>query len=79
MLVVLGLEMRPPFTIDDVAVAFTALAEGFALRIEMDPGRVPLALGRPDVPEAPGGWSLFACSIEALTASFTRPAAAPPS
>ena len=64
------LEIRPPFTIDDLAVAFSALAEGFALRRGTDRERTDRRLVI-DEQE----WGLFGATLDAVVAHFVRPRA----
>ena len=64
------LQIRPPFTIDDLAVAFSALAEGFALRRGTDRERTDRRLVI-DEQE----WGLFGATLDAVVAHFVRPRA----
>lgn len=63
-----GLEPRPPFTFDSLAVALMAMVEGMHLRRSIDPGAV--------TGEIEPGWDLFAAAALAFLLSATRPAAA---
>ena len=75
-----GRRLAPPFTIDPVAVALTALAEGLSLRWAVDPQAVPDDVGTP--PAAPGPqdsrgsqdrWSLYAALAHVLLIGMTEP------
>ncbi len=68
-----GLEMTPPFTVDDLTVSMAAVTEGFLLRYSVDPDRVRTDLRREDRPDAPDGWSLYGCALERTITAMTRP------
>jgi AcrR family transcriptional regulator len=63
-----GLEMRPPFTVETLATALTALAEGLALRRAVDPDGV-----KPPDPLDNEGWDLFGALGYALLGVVARP------
>lgn len=68
-----GRRFRPPFTLDALAVAITAVAQGLELRVAIEPERVPvapLAGGRADE----GAWDLYATTVRTLFEAFTEPA-----
>jgi AcrR family transcriptional regulator len=70
LLDVYGREMRPPYTIDHITATLAALADGFAVQ-DISGDHHP-HLDR-DVPGAGRDWSLFACLLEIVTESMTRP------
>jgi len=79
---VFGRAPRPPFTTETFSVALTALNQGLALRIAVDPGAVPLdlppppAAGGPAAPEADAGgagWDLFSALVVTLLDAMTDP------
>jgi AcrR family transcriptional regulator len=67
-----GREMRAPFTVDTFAVLITALVQGLALRVAIEPERVPV---QPlDVVDGDGGsWDLFATTVTTLFEAVTEP------
>ena len=70
-----GREPRPPFNIEDLALALTALADGMLVRHGLEPDRVDEPR---TAPEASGGgeprdWSLISCVVLALLPTVTRP------
>ncbi|CAI7977265.1 putative HTH tetR-type domain-containing protein [Frankia sp. Hr75.2] len=70
--------MRAPFTVENYAVALTALAEGLHMRRLVDPDMVPDSMPRPPgaltSPESHDEeWSLFASVMYALTEAMTEP------
>jgi AcrR family transcriptional regulator len=65
-----GLEPRPPFTYESIAVVLMALVEGMHLRRTIDPGAV--------TGEVAPGWDLFASAALAFVVSASRPTAARP-
>lgn len=67
-----GRRFRPPFTLDTLAVAITAVAQGLVLRVVIEPERVPMA--PPGSPEDGGAWDLYARTVRTLFESFTEPA-----
>jgi AcrR family transcriptional regulator len=71
-----GRRFRPPFTLDSLAVAITALAQGLELRVAIQPERVPVSpLGGPGERPADGGaWDLYATTVRTLLEAFTEPA-----
>jgi hypothetical protein len=69
----LGFRMRSPMTVDQLALAIGALAEGMALRDRF--ATVALTTTRPE-PGAPGSaqrWTLFGVAVDALMAGFLEP------
>jgi AcrR family transcriptional regulator len=60
-----GLEPRPPFTYDSLAIALTGLVEGMHLRLTVDPDAV--------TGEVEEGWDLFGSAALALILGATRP------
>jgi len=74
---ILGFRVREPWTVDDLAAASIALAEGCALR-QLAEGDAPLVLR----PTGPGGqdqqWSRFAVGFEALVNQYLEPDPAHP-
>jgi AcrR family transcriptional regulator len=66
-----GRRIRPPFTVDTYAVVITALVQGLALRVAIEPERVPV---QPLGGSADGGsWDLFATTVETLFDAITEP------
>jgi AcrR family transcriptional regulator len=63
-----GLEPRPPFTYESIAVVLMALVEGMHLRRTIDPGAV--------TGEVTPGWDLFASAALAFVLAASRPATA---
>ena len=71
-----GREIRPPFTVDSYAVVITALVQGLALRVAIEPERVPVQpLSAPPDDES---WDLFATAVVTLFWAITGPVAEPP-
>jgi len=75
-----GRRFRPPFTARHLAVALTALTEGFTLRWSVDPEAVPTDLagvprlaGEDDDPAEPP-WDLFSAVVYILATAMTEPA-----
>lgn len=67
-----GRRFRPPFTLDSLAVAITAVAQGLELRVAIEPERVPMApTGGADDGDA---WDLYATTVRTLFEAFTEPA-----
>jgi AcrR family transcriptional regulator len=68
-----GREMRPPFTPDAFAVVITALVQGLALRVAIEPERVPVQpLTAPGEPGDGGAsWDLFATTVTTLFDAIT--------
>ncbi len=73
--------MRPPFTMEMLATALTALVDGLAIRAAVDPSAVP-----PELPRAQaaareqldsgldeGPWDLFSILVLSLLPSMTSP------
>jgi AcrR family transcriptional regulator len=71
-----GRRFRPPFTLDALAVAITALAQGLELRVAIEPERVPTApLGAAgELADDEGRWDLYATTVRTLLEAFTEPA-----
>ncbi len=65
-----GLEPRPPFTYESIAVVLMALVEGMHLRRTIEPDAV--------TGEVAPGWDLFASAALAFVLAASRPAAARP-
>jgi hypothetical protein len=63
-----GLRMRPPYTVEDLAVAVSTLIEGFALQWKRQPERTADPLGE-------DGWSLAARLTVMMFTQLTEPAA----
>jgi AcrR family transcriptional regulator len=62
-----GRRMRPPHTVDTLAVTVTALVQGLALRVAIEPERVPVGgTGQDD-----GSWDLFATTVTTLFDAVT--------
>jgi AcrR family transcriptional regulator len=61
--------IRPPYTIDDLAVAVTGVTEGLALRHRIQPGRIRTHIRREGEP-----WHLYSVVLQALLDHFTEPA-----
>jgi AcrR family transcriptional regulator len=68
-----GRAMRPPFTVETMAVTATALVQGLALRAAVDPAAVPMA-GRDAASSDAATWDLFGTSIVELFRAVTEPA-----
>ena len=64
-----GRRFRPPFTLDSLAVAVTAVAQGLELRVAIEPERVPMA-GQPG---NDADWDLYATTVRTLFEAFTEP------
>ena len=64
-----GRRMCPPFTVDSFAVIITALVQGLALRVAIEPDRVPV--GRDDDGDS---WDIFATTVTTLFEAITQPA-----
>jgi AcrR family transcriptional regulator len=62
-----GREMRAPFTVDSFAVVVTALVQGLALRVAIEPERVPVQ--QPGSEDA--SWDLFATTVTTLFDAIT--------
>lgn len=69
---ILGLRMREPFTVRQLALSIVALGQGCALRAGVD----ETTNQRIDRPTGPGGaeqpWTLFAIGVEALIKRFVE-------
>jgi AcrR family transcriptional regulator len=70
-----GRTFRPPFTVDALAVAITAVAQGLELRVAIEPERVPMASHRPASNGHPDdqGWDLYSTTVRMLFEAFTEP------
>jgi hypothetical protein len=66
----LGFRARPPFTVDDFAVAVACLAEGFALRerFGVEQRQVTLPIG-----DDARSWTPFGAGLRALAAQYLEP------
>jgi AcrR family transcriptional regulator len=65
-----GRTMQPPFTVDAFAVVITALVQGLALRVAIEPDRVPVQ--PPGEPGEDGpSWDLFATTVTTLFEAIT--------
>ncbi len=60
-----GLEVRPPFTYEMLAVVLAALADGLAVRASVEPEAVPVDLDDQ-------GWGILAATLVALLPVFSR-------
>jgi AcrR family transcriptional regulator len=70
-----GRRLRPPFTLDALAVAITAVAQGLELRVAIEPERVPMSPLRGYAERADDGeWDLYATTVRTLFEAFTEPA-----
>jgi AcrR family transcriptional regulator len=74
---------RPPFTTEMFAVAVTALNQGLAMRVAIEPGAVPVDLPAPpaaappeDGDAVPAHWDLFGALVLTLLDAMTEPASA---
>jgi AcrR family transcriptional regulator len=67
-----GRRFRPPFTLEALAVAVTAVAQGLELRVAIEPDRVPMA---PDRTGDGDAWDLYSTTVRTLFEAFTEPAA----
>jgi len=70
-----GRRFRPPFTLDSLAVAVTAVAQGLELRVAIEPERVPMSSSRSesDGREDDGAWDLYSTTVRTLFEAFTEP------
>jgi AcrR family transcriptional regulator len=69
-----GRRFRPPFTLDSLAVAVTAVAQGLELRVAIEPERVPMAPhGGPAAHPDDDAWDLYATTVRTLVEAFTEP------
>ena len=71
-----GRRFRPPFTLDSLAVAVTAVAQGLELRVAIEPEGVPMhPPGSPEERrEDDGAWDLYSTTVRTLFEAFTEPA-----
>jgi AcrR family transcriptional regulator len=71
-----GRRFRPPFTLDSLAVAITAVAQGLELRVAIEPERVPVSplRGSGERRADDGEWDLYATTVRTLFEAFTEPA-----
>jgi AcrR family transcriptional regulator len=70
-----GRRPRPPFTLDALAVAITAVAQGLELRVAIEPERVPMSpLKGASERVADGEWDLYATTVRTIFEAFTEPA-----
>lgn len=73
MLEALGFRIRKPFTLRQVTVSISAMAEGCALRDRVE-GRSIRGIRRPTGPEGKSQeWTLFSVAIEGLVRQFIEP------
>ena len=71
-------EMCPQVSVDDLAVALGALAEGYVLRHRVTPDAVTRTIVRREYPKAyRNGWSSYSCAVESVVYAFTRDITAP--
>lgn len=74
-----GLELRPPFTSEQLAALLAAIGDGLAVRASADPDAVPTDVvagddGRDDSRDDAGDrWSLLGAALVALLPAFSRP------
>lgn len=69
-----GRDWTPPFDARLLALALSALVQGFAVRVMATPELVPHDLARPTESEGTDRpWHLFACAVEAIIEAFTHP------
>lgn len=69
----LGVRVRPPFTVEHLSVSLIALADGFGIRVMVDPDAVPTDIERPTGRGGkPQPWHLFACAAAGLFDYFTE-------
>jgi AcrR family transcriptional regulator len=80
LLAAAGRRLRPPFTADTFAVTITAVCQGLALRVAVEPAAVPLDLPglRWTEDAAPTGepWDLFSTLVWTLLHSMSDPISA---
>ncbi len=69
---VLGLRVRPPWSMDQFSMAAIAFAEGCALR-QLTSGHTEMMIRRTGPNEEEQEWSLFAVGLEALVHQFLEP------
>ncbi len=67
------LEVAPPYSLQDLVAVLGALAEGFLIRSLIDPSSMHQTFDRPDLLDAPQGWTLFAAAFEMTLTSMFRP------
>jgi AcrR family transcriptional regulator len=74
-----GRAMRPPFTVETMAVTATALVQGLALRVAVDPDAVPTGGAATSTDDAHPAWDLFGTLLVELFRAVTDedPRAAP--
>lgn len=70
-----GRRMRPPFTVEQLAVSLIAFSEGLTLRWAVDPEAVPADVGTPPgVPADPDRvWGLMPAVVQAVVMAMTEP------
>lgn len=61
-----GLEVRPPFTYEMLAVLLGAIGDGLAVRASVEPAAVPVDLDE-------RGWGLLPAALVSLLPAFSRP------
>jgi AcrR family transcriptional regulator len=71
-----GRRFRPPFTLDSLAVAVTAVAQGLELRVAIEPERVPMSPHRwkSNGHQDDEAWDLYSTTVLTLFEAFTEPA-----
>jgi AcrR family transcriptional regulator len=67
-----GRAMRPPFTVESLAVTATALVQGLSLRAAVDPEAVPTSGPDPATDAVTPGWDLFATLLVELFRAVTE-------
>jgi AcrR family transcriptional regulator len=67
-----GRRMRPPFTLQHIAVALAALGEGFALQA-IEGEEHPVVVLPDDDGDGEEEWTLFAVAVDALVDALTEP------
>jgi AcrR family transcriptional regulator len=72
MLHLYGRRMRPPLTLEHLAVAMAALGEGFALHA-IEGEEHPMVSMPVDGADEDEEWTLFGVTVEAIVDSFTEP------
>jgi AcrR family transcriptional regulator len=74
-----GRAMRPPFTVETMAVTATALVQGLSLRAAVDPDAVPMGHPGSATDDAAPAWDLFGTLLVELFRAVTEEAPQPPS
>ena len=80
LLAAAGRRLRPPFTAETFAVTITAVCQGLALRVAVEPAAVPLDLPglrwTEDQASTDGPWDLFSTLVWTLLHSMSDPISA---